>query len=462
MVAPVTFDKPHGTRLLHAHPSATPGAATPGAVTVENSRGQSVLMHPPERQESRKDHGAVEWPNFPQGTVHLVFRPMTTTNTATPRIQSTITRAVTAMFAGTKLHAKQIESVAHAALGAMSSPSAGVSAVGRAAAAVRHKDAKHGIKQVDRLLSNRKIDDLDLVRQHVAFVVGDRSWIAVTMDWTEYGLHGQNRLAINLVTRHGRATPLIWKTIPSAQLKGQMSHQEVGLLGVLKSVLPESVKQVILLADRGFGDVDLYDHIVELGFDFVIRFRGVITVAAPDGRSAPASQWVPLGGRVRRILNARLTGQRHQVAAFVAVKQAGMKEPWLLATSLSWAPTRIVSLYGRRFTCEENFRDEKDPRFGLGSRLARVRDAARRDRLCFILALAAALLTLLGAAGEHLGLDRRLRANTVKRRTHSLFRQGREYLRQLLAGAHRLADLLRDFQRLLHRQPLARAPFGQI
>jgi hypothetical protein len=386
---------------------------------------------------------------------------MTTTSTNVPRISATIVRAVTAMFAGSKLHAKQIESVTHAIVGAMAAPTAGVASLGRSAAAMRFKDAKHGIKQVDRLLSNRRIDDLDLVRQHVAFVVGSRRQIVVTLDWTEYGLHGQNRLAINLVTRHGRATPLIWKTVPSAELKGQMSHHEVGLLRVLKAVLPPSVQQVIVLADRGFGDVDLYDSIEELAWDFVIRFRGVIIVTAPDGRSAPASQWVPLGSRARRILKARVTGQRHEIAAFVAVKQANMKEPWLLATSLPCDAKRIVALYGRRFTCEENFRDEKDPRFGLGSRLARVRDAARRDRLCFILAAAAALLTLLGAAGEKLGLDRRLRANTVKRRTHSLFRQGREYLRMLIAGRS-LAALLSEFQSALRRQPLTRATLGQI
>ena len=34
------------------------------------------------------------------------------------------------------------------------------------------------------------------------------------------------------------------------------------------------------------------------------------------------------------------------------------------------------------------------------------------------------LLTLLGAAGEALGYDRMLKTNTVKRRVHSLFRQG--------------------------------------
>lgn len=384
------------------------------------------------------------------------------TKSSTLPMTQTVVSAVTAMFAGSKLHAKQIESVAHAVVGAMAAPSAGVAALGRSAAAVRRKKAKHGIKQVDRLLSNDKIDDLDLVRQHVAFVVGQRRYMVVTLDWTEYGLHGQNRLAINLVTRHGRATPLIWKTVPSTELKGRMSEIEKGVLMVLKAVLPDSMKQVIILADRGFGDVDLYDHIKDLGFDFVIRFRGIIRVTAPDGRSGPASGWVPTGGRPRRILNARVTGQQHEIAAFVAVRKAKMKDSWLLATSLPDAPARIIALYGRRFTCEENFRDEKDPRFGLGSRLVRIRDAARRDRMCLIIAIATALLTLLGAAGEKLGLDRFLRANTVKRRTHSLFRQGREYFRVLVAGTVGFADLLRDFGRLLRRQPLTRSTLGQI
>ena len=47
----------------------------------------------------------------------------------------------------------------------------------------------------------------------------------------------------------------------------------------------------------------------------------------------------------------------------------------------------------------------------------------RRDRLLLISALAVAVLSLLGAAGERID-DRWLKANTVKRRTHSLFRQG--------------------------------------
>jgi len=44
-----------------------------------------------------------------------------------------------------------------------------------------------------------------------------------------------------------------------------------------------------------------------------------------------------------------------------------MTEPWFLATShRKKTATAIVKLYGRRFTIEETFRDQKDLRFGLG------------------------------------------------------------------------------------------------
>ena len=42
------------------------------------------------------------------------------------------------------------------------------------------------------------------------------------------------------------------------------------------------------------------------------------------------------------------------------------------------------------------------------------------------------ILTLFGAVGEKLGMDRYLKANTVKHRTMSLFRQGVHYYNQII------------------------------
>jgi hypothetical protein len=58
------------------------------------------------------------------------------------------------------------------------------------------------------------------------------------------------------------------------------------------------------------------------------------------------------------------------------------------------------------------------------SRSTRIGEPMRRDRLLLVSAFATALLTLLGAVGENLGMDRLLKSNTSKTRTHSLFRQG--------------------------------------
>ncbi len=143
--------------------------------------------------------------------------------------------------------------------------------------------------------------------------------------------------------------------------------------------------------------------------------------------------------------------------------QARMKDAWLLATSLDWPAKEIVKIYGRRFTIEENFRDEKDWRFGLGSRYVDIQRTDRRDRFCLVLALATVLLTLLGEAGERLGLDRGLRANTVKRRTHSLFRQGREYVHGTLGKVrHAKRRLAAAFHQLLTAQPFSTRSAGII
>ena len=60
----------------------------------------------------------------------------------------------------------------------------------------------------------------------------------------------------------------------------------------------------------------------------------------------------------------------------------------------------------------------------MGLASTHISTPERRDRLFFISPIAIAILTLLGAAGESIGFDRKLKVNTVKTRTHSLLRQG--------------------------------------
>ena len=88
---------------------------------------------------------------------------------------------------------------------------------------------------------------------------------------------------------------------------------------------------------------------------------------------------------------------------------------------------------------------------------------ARRDRLLLIVALAEALLTLLGAAAESIGYDRKLKTNTRPGRSHSLFRQGAYWYRAIPnMRDQRLRDLMTAFAFTLSQHSVFRGIFGAI
>jgi hypothetical protein len=341
----------------------------------------------------------------------------------------TIHGVVEATFDGT-LHAKQQESIAHCVIGALHTDRAGVAAIGRAAARRRGKVDKHGIKQFDRYLSNEKVR-LDVTLPRLARrLIAARKEVVVVMDWTEFAPDGHSTIVISMVTRHGRATPLVWKTVRSSKLKRRRAGYEDDALETLAQVVPNGTR-VTVLADRGFGDQKRYEHVLSLGFHYVIRFRQGILLTDQFGERGAAVHWLHRSGRARMLKEVAVTADCYIPAAVVLVHDKRMKDAWCLATSRDDLPAaEIVRLYGRRFSIEETFRDQKDRRFGLGLYYTHLGDPGRRDRMLLVLVLACLIATLLGAAGERIGLDRLLRANTVKNhRTHSLFRQGCEYLR---------------------------------
>jgi Transposase DDE domain len=361
------------------------------------------------------------------------------------------------------LHAKRILSLANGALGVMASAALAVSVIGQALAQARGILPKSGIKQVDRLLSNVGVVPWDLFASWVRDIVGERRDIVVAMDWTDFDGDNQSTLALHLVTRHGRATPLIWLTVDKDELKNQRNDFEDACLSRLKEALPEGVG-VTILADRGFGDVKLFGFLESLGFDYVIRFRGNIHVSAADGETRLAADWIGKGGRARKLRDAEITAERCKVGAVACVKAVGMKEAWHLAASDgARSASQIVALYAKRWTIEPSFRDTKDLRFGMGMSELRIGDPQRRDRLLLLNAFAILLLTILGAAGESLGMDRQLRTSTAQRRVHSLFRQG-SLLYDLIPNMpeQRLRPLIDKFTQLLSQNALFTQTFGLV
>jgi Transposase DDE domain len=361
---------------------------------------------------------------------------------------------------GKSFHEKRLLSASNGVVGVLHAATLTIHAIGTAYAVVAQRKAKHGIKQIDRWLSNPAFNLTRLWAGWVRFVVGACERIVIALDWTDCEKDDHTTLCAYLVTRHVRATPLLWMTVVKSTLEGKLTACEHELIETLRTLLRPEI-QATLLVDRGFGDQVLYELLGLLGWDYIIRFRECIWVEDEHSAQKPAAAWVGVC-RAKMLKIARVTADPTMIPAVVVVHERGMKESWCLATSrVDVRAYDAVKLYGKRFTIEEAFRDEKDIHFGLGLSATHIENSARRDRLLFLVAVTHALLKPLGAASEETGLELTLKANTSKKRTHSLFRQGlywyhampnmrEEWLEKLVTAFDRIVADHRVFVKYLH------------
>lgn len=64
----------------------------------------------------------------------------------------------------------------------------------------------------------------------------------------------------------------------------------------------------------------------ELGFEYLIRFRGCIHVTSRDREKRKADDWVGKGGRSKTLRRAAVTHQHYVVPTVVCVYDREMKD----------------------------------------------------------------------------------------------------------------------------------------
>ena len=97
---------------------------------------------------------------------------------------------ITTLYEG-DLHAKRVLSLANATQGVLTSASLAIHAVGRGLAQAMGTLTKHGVKQVDRLLSNRGVDVWAFFAYWTPFIVAARTEVVVALDWTSFAADGR-------------------------------------------------------------------------------------------------------------------------------------------------------------------------------------------------------------------------------------------------------------------------------
>jgi hypothetical protein len=262
--------------------------------------------------------------------------------------------------------------------------------------------AKHQIKRCWRFCANDRVETADAMRGIIARLLKKRSQpLIVALDWVD--IKGFQTLVASAVLK-GRSTPICWASTTAHEYEGHKSRNafEESLLLVLRSMVPESIK-VILLADRGFGRCALAAFCRRNRFSYLIRIQPKVNVKFKnfDGKLLD----YPVFKGIAKVLKDVAYRSDGAVTQNVVVRWRKNLPPrrdecWFLMTDLSGTASELCALYGRRMTIEQLFRDHKSKRNGWSLRDTQLTEPARLDRLLLILAIAYLLLCGIGLIAQ--------------------------------------------------------------
>ena len=192
---------------------------------------------------------------------------------------------ITTLYEG-DLHAKRVLSLANATLGVLTSASLAIHAVGRGLAQAMGTLTKHGVKQVDRLLSNRGLNVWAFFAYWTPFIVGARTEVVVALDWTSFAADGQDTIVLSMVTGHG--SPWQKSRIrpgPGAAEPRRLHGMAMGKRPVARQASPLWVETADLPTSDGHPFFERLNRVLEdCGFDAFVEGLCSAFYAARMGR----------------------------------------------------------------------------------------------------------------------------------------------------------------------------------
>lgn len=233
---------------------------------------------------------------------------------------------------------------------------------------------------------------------------------------------------------HGRrAIPLVWMVLPTEGLT--QAEKLKPMLQRAAAFLNPRVRQVTLVADRGFRDCDWAELCENLGWNYVIRLANNTCIGLPNGLWLHLDR-LEVAPEACRVFQNVLVARSVQWSANVTVTRtsATLKAESEVVAVMSNRPAgwRRLREYAERMDIDESFRDDKSGGFDLAH--TRLQHPERLERLL----LAVALATLwCHELGEHVlaeGEATRRQIDPGATRELSLFQLGLRWLKRCLAN----------------------------
>lgn len=319
-----------------------------------------------------------------------------------------------------------------------------VTYLGRGLKTLSKTSKKNDIKRADRLIGNSLLhfERAYFYEYMSSQLIGNNKHPIILVDWSPINGRDIVQLLRASIPMHGRSLTLYEKVFDESELNTQTAHQN--FINELDSILPDGCEPIIV-SDAIYRS-PWFKLIEEKDWYWIGRVRGQVSLSQDKINWQTSYQWferAQLGkaeclgdiyygkaakfpckaviykrsakgrkaNKMRGGISQRTTDRIHEKDA---------KEPWLLVFKLPKKFERnaqtAVNLYRQRMQIEENFRDTKNNKLGIGLECANSRSVERFDNLLLIAALILYLLWVIGQTAIMKKLHYSLQANTIKTR----------------------------------------------
>jgi hypothetical protein len=296
------------------------------------------------------------------------------------------------------------------------------------------------IQKVDRLVGNGLLqaERASFYKVMLSYIMTPDTSPWIHIDWTCINSTTNLYVLRASLSMKGRSI-VVWEEChPKKKENNHATHKE--FLNKLKTLLAPGVKPVIV-TDAGFR-APWFAYILKLGWDFVGRLRNKNLITLDETSTwALSSTYFKLATSIPTYLGEGLLTEegkvpvhcvlfkgkskgRHQVNKNKKTSKSGKskryaaanKEPWFLVTSLSAKekPVLITNIYRQRMRIEENIRDTKCTRYGLGLKNSLTRCPQRMNILLLIAAIATLAAWIAGLFTKNNGNASDFQAHSAK------------------------------------------------
>lgn len=319
-----------------------------------------------------------------------------------------------------------------------------VTYLGRGLKSLSKTTKKNDIKRADRLIGNTLLhsERLFFYDYMSAQLIGNKKSPIILVDWSPINGQGMFQVLRASIPMNGRSLTLYEKIHPESELNTNKAHH--AFLDTLEQILPEGCMPIIV--SDAIYRAPWFKIVEEKNWYWIGRVRGRVSLSQDKQEWKTSYQWfadarigkadnlgsIYYGKTAKFPCNAAIykrtpkgrkakkkrggTSQR----TTDKVHQKDAKEPWLLVFNLPGkfmkSAKTAVNLYSQRMQIEENFRDTKNNKLGIGLECANSRSVNRFDNLLLIAALILYLLWCIGCAAVMKKIHYSLQANTQKAR----------------------------------------------